>query len=164
MPVDRMQFTVREAELFRINFSGKEIPPYNQEGNRNFLVALPDDVAKKMEEDGWNVKWPKPGDPELEETRSPFIQVTVGYKIRPPRITMITSKGRVQLNQDTVGVLDWADLERVDLIAVASNWEVNGKTGIKAYLKTMYATVAEDELEREYGMEDDFGPGVTADE
>jgi hypothetical protein len=41
------------------NFSGKE-GQYNPPGRRNFCVFLDDDLAKTLEEDGWNVRWLQP--------------------------------------------------------------------------------------------------------
>lgn len=162
---DRLQFTVENATIIWPNFSGAE-DRFNAAGesNRYFHVVLDEKTAREMEKDGWNIKWPKdrPGvDPE-EDTRLPTLKIVVKYenragkKVPPPRVTMITSNGRVPLGKDNIDILDYADLETVDFIAVASYWEVNGKTGINAYLKTMYATVAEDELERKYGMANDF--------
>lgn len=167
MPRDRLQFTVRDANLIWTNFSGAE-DRFNAggEGNRYFHITLDEQSARAMVEDGWPVKWPREReeiDPE-EDTRLPTLKIVVKYEDRagkpvaPPRITMITSNGRVTLGRENVEILDYAELAKVDLIAVAYEWNVNGKTGIKAYLKTMYATIEEDELEREYGMEEDFGP------
>lgn len=137
--------------IFR-NFSGKE-GQYNREGDRNFAVLLGDDVANQMAQDGWNAKWLKPrenAEDEEEETPQAYLQVSVNFKGRPPRIVMITSRGRTNLDEDTIQMLDWADIINVDLIIRPYEWEVSGKTGTKAYLQSIYATIEEDELEKKY--------------
>lgn len=132
--------------VFR-NFSGKE-GMYNREGDRNFSVLLDDEVANAMAEDGWNVKWLNP----REEGDSPqaYLTVAVNYKGRPPRVVMVTSRGRTPLDESEIEVLDWVDIANVDLIVRPYEWAVNGKTGIKAYLKSIFVTIHEDALELKY--------------
>lgn len=152
---EQMTFLVEDARIFQTNFTGRERPPYNREGSRNFLVALNPQDAKQLDADGWNVKWPKPGE---EDEKDPFISVQLGYSGgRPPLVVMITSKGRKPLNERTVEILDSLDLGRVDLIANASHWENSTGSGIKAYLKSMFVTIEEDYLMRKYGMTDIVG-------
>lgn len=132
--------------VFR-NFAGKE-GMYNREGDRNFAVLLDEDVANAMAEDGWNVKWLKARDEG--ESDQAYLQVAVNFKGRPPRVVMITSRGRTPLAEDEIEVLDWADIATVDLILRPYEWAVNGKTGIKAYLKSIFVTINEDALELKY--------------
>lgn len=129
------------------NFSGKE-GQYNRAGDRNFAVFLEPDIATHMIEEGWNVKQLRP----REEGDAPqdYIQVTVGFKGKPPRIVMVTSKGRTNLGEEEVNILDWAEIRNVDLIIRPYSWEVNGKTGVKAYLQSIFVTIEEDELDLKY--------------
>lgn len=145
---------IENAHIFRRNFTGRE-GMYNQAGQRNFLVSLDEKTAKEMAKDGWNVKFPEARDEE-EDARDPYIQVNVGYKIRPPRIIMITSTGRVIMTEENVEALDWVDIAMADLIFTASEWSVNGKSGIKAWLKSLFITIEEDELERKYQINDNI--------
>ena len=149
MPRDNTVLMEGVRIIFR-NFEGKE-GQYNRAGDRNFAVLLDDDVANAMAEDGWNVKWLKPREDEEDEAPQAYLQVSVNFdKGRPPRVVMITSRGRTNLDESTVEMLDWADITNVDLIIRPYEWSVNGKTGIKAYLQSIYVTIEEDELERKY--------------
>jgi hypothetical protein len=139
--------------IFR-NFSGKE-GQYNREGDRNFAVLLDDTAAEAMTSDGWNVKWLKPREDDEEETQQAYLPVSVNFeKGRPPRVVLITSRGRTNLDADGVELLDWADITNVDLIVRPYTWEVSGKTGVKAYLQSLYVTIEEDALERKYAEMD----------
>lgn len=140
--------TLEEVKIAFRNFSGKE-GKYNRAGDRNFCVLLPDDIAKQMEDDGWNVRYLNPREPE--DKPQGYLQVAVNYKGRPPRIVMITSRGKTQLDEDMVDILDWAEIKNADVIIRPYEWEVNGKSGVKAYLQSIYVTIEEDELELKYG-------------
>lgn len=147
MPVDN-SITFRNARILFRNFVGNETP-YNRKGARNFCVVIPDEeTAQALEKDGWNVKRRPPR--EEGDTELIYLKVNVSYKGRPPKIVMITSRGRNEIGEDLVSMLDFADMKLVDLIVNPYNWEVRGETGVSAYLKTMYVTINEDELELAY--------------
>ena len=132
--------------IFR-NFSGKA-GKFNPEGNRNFCLLMDTDIAKDLEREGWNIKWLQPKN-DGDQPQA-YTQVRVSYTGRPPKITMISSRGNTKLDEETVGILDWAEIETLDLILTPYQWEAKGATGIKGYLKTMFVTIREDELELKY--------------
>ena len=134
--------------IFR-NFAGKE-GQYNREGDRNFAVLLDDKIANTMAQDGWNIKWLRPRNEDEEEAPQAYLPVSVNFKGRPPRIVLITSRGRTNLDEGSVEMLDWADILNVDLIVRTYEWTVNQKSGIKAYLQSIYVTIQEDQLELKY--------------
>ena len=140
--------TIRNATIFKSNFSGKEIPPYNPEGRRNFCVFIDDlKVAEEMEKDGWNVRWLQPRN-EGDE-RKAFISIAVNFNNRPPKIILVTSRGETRLEEDEVGMLDWAEKEQIDLTINPRYWDDNGRQRVKAYLRTLRVKIYEDELELE---------------
>lgn len=140
--------TIEDARIVFRNFSGKE-GQYNREGDRNFAVILDEVKANLMLQDGWNIKYLKPREDGDDPT--PYMQVSVSYKGRPPRVVMITSRGRTNLDESLVDMLDWVDIAHVDLIINPYVWgPINGKSGVKAYLHAIYVTIAEDELELKY--------------
>lgn len=138
---------MEDAQIVFRNFAGAE-GMYNREGDRNFCVLLDEDLAADMQQDGWNVKRLKLR--EGEEVAQAYIQVSVGFKGRPPRMVMITSRGRTDLGQDECILLDWADILKTDLIIRPYHWNVNGRTGVKAYLKSIFVIINEDYLELKY--------------
>lgn len=149
MADDVKTFMIEDARIIFRNFAGKE-GQYNREGDRNFAVVLPEDVAIQMLADGWNVRYLEPR--EEGDLPTPYVSVAVSFKNRPPRVVMLTSTARTHLSEDTVEVLDWADIQKADLIARGFDWDVNGKQGTKAYLQSLFVTIEEDELERKYAI------------
>ena len=153
MPAENTVLMEGVRLIFR-NFTGKE-GQYNREGDRNFGVILPDDIAEAMAADGWNVKWLQPRDDDEGEEQTPWLPVKIGYgRGRPPKIMLVTERGRTALDENTVDMLDWADIVNVDLIVRPYNYDVGGRTGIAAYVQSMYVTIEEDALERKYAEMD----------
>jgi len=149
MPVNDNTVMMEGVRIIFRNFAGKE-GQYNREGDRNFAVLLDENVARTMAEDGWNIKWLRPREEDEDPTQQAYLPVSVNFKGRPPRIVLITSRGRTNLDEDTVDTLDWVDILNVDLIVRPYEWTVNGKSGIKAYLQSIYVTIQEDPLEIKY--------------
>lgn len=146
--------TIENAKLLYRNFSGVE-KEYNRNGDRNFCVLLPEDVAELMIRDGYNIKRTKPmadDDDDAGSIGEPYVQVKVNYKGRAPEIYMIGShsRNRSLLTEDLVVLLDRADIIACDLRISPYNWTVRGDSGVTAYLRKMYVTVLEDELDMKY--------------
>lgn len=146
MAVDKTINIANAKILFR-NFSGKK-GQYNPQGNRNFSVLIDDELADVLTEQGWNVRWLQPKD--QDEDPQAHLSVNVRFEPIPPQIFIISSRGKTVINEDNVSILDWAEIDFVDLIIRPYNWEVNGKTGVKAYVKAMYITIIENEFEQKY--------------
>jgi hypothetical protein len=138
--------TIENCRFVLRNFSGKE-GKYNPPGARNFGIVLTDELATQMADDGWNIKYFKPRDEE--ERGQPFIKVAVAFENKPPKILMVTSRGKTYLDEDTVHELDHVDIEIADVTLHPYEHSFNGG-GVKAYAKTIVVKVVEDYLEMKW--------------
>ena len=143
---------MENAKIRFRNFSGRP-DEFTREGDRSFALVIDDeDLANKLKEDGWNVRMRMP----KNDGEDPwyYLKVKVNFGGFPPKIIEVTSRNRVSLNEETVGILDSAELKSVDVEISPYHWEIGGRRGITAYLKTMYATIEEDPFAAKYELTD----------
>lgn len=137
--------------IFKTNFSGEQTQ-FNPAGKRNFCVVIDPELVDDLIADGWNVRHTKPRDPEEEPTA--YMQVAVSYDHIPPKIVLVSGKSQTVMTEETIGSLDWAEIENVDMVIRPYNWEAQGRTGVKGYVKLMYVTIADDPFASKYYDED----------
>ena len=136
------------------NFEGRE-GQYNKAGDRNFVVFQDRKFAEELAAEGWNIKFPRESegrvDPD-EPGRDPYLPVTVSFDNYPANVFLISNGNPTKLTGDEASMLDWAEIENVDLVLRPYEWSVNRNSGIKAYLKSGYFTIVTDRFAQKYGL------------
>lgn len=126
---------INDARIIYRNIEGRG-DQYNREGERNFAVVITgDDIAQALIDAGYNVKTKPPRNED--EDPLVYLPVKVKFNDRGPNIYIESGKHRRQLVPETAGIIDQIDILSVDMDIRPFHWEVNGKTGITAYLSNM---------------------------
>lgn len=134
---------INDAKICFRNFKG-EGSMYNNEGNRNFSIIIPDEeTANALMNDkneygaGWNVKIR----PAQEEGGQAFMHLPVKVKYTErskPRVYLITGNRRNELDEDSIAMLDDIDIASVDLDIRPYDGEGRFGPHRTAYLQSIY--------------------------
>ena len=142
-----------DATIIFRNFRG-EGSTFNREGDRNFAVVIPEELADVLKNDinrdgvGWNVKIRAPKSPDQDPYY--YLPVKVKFNDYGPIIKLIVNGRQVDINQDTVGQLDRIDILRVDLDIRPYDDVISGRPFRAAYLQKMYITQKVDRFAERY--------------
>ena len=141
---------INDARIVHRNFRG-EGSPYNREGDRNFsLVIETEEIANALTEAGWNVKV-RP--PRVEgELPFMFLPVAVRFNDRGPAVYLVSGSKVNQLHESTVHRLDEIDILGVNMDIRPHDWEMNGKSGRKAYLQSIEVFQEMDRFAAKHGL------------
>lgn len=160
------------ARVLYNNFGGVATQ-FNDAGNHNFDVVIPEELVPELLSDGWNIKVQKSRPDEPDFVPKHYLNVTIKYRNRDgkprrtqPRVVMMTSCGyderatcnpkkRTRLEEEDLGVLDEIEIDYIDVLIEPYNWTMNGNTGVKAQAKSLFVFFVEDPLEAKYAEPED---------
>lgn len=167
MPYVNRNLSLGNVDLIFCNFSGKPTKFNPAGGVREFSVVLDPELAEGLRSEGWNVKEYIPKNADPEDAPTLYLPVALRFDVFPPNIWFITSHNRSRLVEGTVGMLDnmLNDIANVDIVIRPHNWGPNarGESGIKAYVKTMYVKIEEDEFFDKYADIPESSPYMNED-
>lgn len=139
---ERLEHATIGRGTFR-NFSGAKTE-VNRTGRRTFTVFLPQSVADYMEGAGWYIRH-KPPYREGDDPQNLF-DIEVSYdtkegKFPKPMVKLVSWDGiKTILDEETIGMLDTVDIADATIEVRPYNWNVNEKSGCKAYLQELEVT------------------------
>ena len=142
---------ITEGKIAYSNFSGSPTQ-YNPEGgSRTVTFVIPDDIADGLINEGWKIR-----KQEFDDGTSrylldaAFLFRTRNGQPRDPKIFIVRDNRLIHVTEDTADALDRADIVSVDAVIAASHWEYAGRSGIKAYINSMYLTIKENPIDEKY--------------
>lgn len=151
--MDNGNYVCEDARIIFKNFSGKGTQ-FNPEGNRNFCLVLNSEAeADMLAREGYNVKHTNPKSPDDDICW--YLPVALRFGNYPPKMYLVSGKNKLALTEDNVKELDMVEIEKYDIEIRPYHWEAVGKSGTKAYLKSLYATLREDPFAGKYDFTDD---------
>ena len=145
---DVNNINIEGAKKKKKNFSG-ERDKFNP-GKRGFSVVIDDSaMAEELRNEGWNVKdrpLPEGADPSEQEWTLP-VKLNMN---RYTQVWLIVGNHKTLLDENTVAQLDVVDIVNCDISIRPYEWEMGGRTGITAYVDSMYVTIRENKFAEKY--------------
>lgn len=85
-----------------------------------------------------------------------WLTVDANFGKYPPECFLVSGRNKIPMGPDEVHKFDSARILNADVEISPSRWEVNGKSGIKAYLNRIFIEVVPNRLDEKYGYSDEM--------
>ena len=110
----------------------------------NFNVALTEECANKLIDEGYSVKEreDRDGNPQY------LLKVNARFDNFPPKVFKVCGKKKIRLDEETIKDLDRDEIVKCDMT-------VSKSSGGATYLSTGYFTIDEDEIDALYDWDDE---------
>lgn len=121
---------------------------FNDEGNHNFTLIIPEEEALRLADVGWAIKRKEPleeGDPVEYH-----LKCMISYRFEAPKIYLIKGNRKIRAEEVDLADIRRDTCERIDVILSPSRWTRPDRSGITAYVKELYATVRESRFSARY--------------
>jgi hypothetical protein len=145
--IDDLEIENAQVKWAFSHFDGRA-DTFNDEGDHNFTMILPEDEALKLEEIGWNIR--KMDGYEEGDPPEYLFKAKISYKYEAPKVFLIKGGRKFRADQRDLSDIRRDSLERLDVIISPHRWVNGPNSGISAYVKEMYATVRQSRFSERY--------------
>ena len=142
---------ITNGQIAYSNFGGNPTQYNPDGGQRNVTLVIDDANAEELAKEGWKIRLQ-----EFEDGSSrylldvSFLFRTRNGQLRDPHIFIVRDNRLIHVTEETADALDHADIVSVDAVISPSYWEYAGRSGIKAYVSSMYLTIKENPIDAKY--------------
>lgn len=155
------KINITNSKIVFRNLAGKPTKFNSRGGVRDFAVVLDNyDDVESLINMGFSVKYfnkKNENDPDV-----PFLKVKVNFRyneegeLMSPHIYVINNGQKVLIKPETAEIVDRADIAYCDMVIRPFAYNnINGRSGVSAYLDKMFVNIEEDEIEKKYEMYND---------
>lgn len=121
---------------------------FNDEGDHNFTIILPERTALELRDIGWAVRevdgYEEGDPPEF------LLKAKISYKYEAPMIYLIKGDRKYKADEADLSQIKRSTCEQLDVILTPSRWVNGNRSGITAYVKELYAKVKESRFSERY--------------
>lgn len=122
---------------------------FNDQGDHNFTIVLPEATAKKLLDEGWTGIKESAG---YEEGDPPewTLKIKISYRFEAPKIYLIKNERKFRADERDLADIRRDTTDQIDVIITPSRWVNGPRTGVTAYAKELYAKVRESRFASKY--------------
>ena len=139
--------SVENAVIIWTNFSGGPTKYNSVGGKRTFTLVLSEEIADALKDEGWNIKFREPKDPDDDPLIYTEIVVNMESAYPPTVVLYSEFRGRKKANpldSESIARLDSINIDNVDLIIHPYEHGRTSAFRVKGYARAIHVIQGQD--------------------